>query len=153
LAITMALEVPQAVISAADLSADALHVTATNADRLGAQITLLQGDLWQAVGDHCFDVIVSNPPYIPSTECRELQAEVMREPMMALDGGTDGLDFYRRIAQGAQSHLDHNGSILLEVGIGEAQAVAVMLHENGLTDIRIHKDLNNIERMVTAIRP
>lgn len=98
LAITMKLECPDAEVHAADLSEDALNVTRLNATALHADVTVHQGDLWAACGDGCYDVIVSNPPYIPREECRTLQPEVLREPLMALDGGDDGLDFYRRIA-------------------------------------------------------
>ena len=91
LAVSMSLEVPGAQVHAADLSPDALAVTAKNAELLGASVTLHQGDLFAAVPETAFDVIVSNPPYIPSADCLTLQEEVRREPLMALDGGADGL--------------------------------------------------------------
>ena len=150
LAVSMKLEVPEAEVTAADLSADALAVTALNAETLGAGLTLCRGDLWEAVGEARYDVIVSNPPYIPREDCRTLQAEVLREPMMALDGGTDGLDFYRRIAEGAPLHLLPGGTLLLEVGLGEARDVAALLIAAGLTDCRVLRDWNDVERMVTG---
>ena len=106
LAISMALGDPRAQVHAADLSEGALAVTALNAERLYAKVILHQGDLFGSIPDGLrFDVIVSNPPYIPAADCLELQEEVRREPMMALDGGADGFEFYRRIAEEAPRFL------------------------------------------------
>ncbi len=137
LGISLALEVPGSRVHAADLSPDALAVTQQNADNLQAALTLHQGDLWQAVEGLTFDVIVSNPPYIPSLDCRELQPEVLQEPLMALDGGQDGLNFYRRIAHRTLDFLRPGGMLLLEVGMGEAQAVAQLLQQAGLRQVTI----------------
>lgn len=153
LAVTMKLACPDADVHAADLSGDALDVTQLNAAALQADVTLHQGDLFDAIGEGRFDVIVSNPPYIPREECRTLQPEVLMEPMMALDGGDDGLDFYSRIAQGAPAHLIPGGVILLEVGAGQAEDVAQLLTDAGLTNTAIHNDFNDIGRMVEAHRP
>lgn len=147
--ISMALDVPGARVHAADLSPDALEVTRCNAAHLGAQLTLHQGNLFAAVEGMRFDLIISNPPYIPTAECRELQAEVLQEPGMALDGGADGYDFYRRIAQESPAHLLPGGLVLLEVGYGQAGAVADMMAASGF-QTAIHRDLQGIERMVEA---
>lgn len=147
--ISLALEVPGAQVHVADLSADALAVTKANAQALGAKVTLHQGDLFVPVEGMAFDLIISNPPYIPTEECRSLQAEVMQEPAMALDGGADGCDFYRRIAAAAASHLRPGGVVLLEVGCGQAEAVAAMLEASGFR-CAVHKDLQGIRRMVEA---
>ena len=97
-----------------------------------------------------FDVIVSNPPYIPSQEIDSLQREVKSfEPRLALDGGADGLDIYRRIAQDAFKYLNRNGSIIMEVGKGQAQAVAKMF-KGGAYSV-IMKDFNDVERYVKII--
>ena len=151
LAVSMALNVPTAAVEAADLSADALAVTKKNRDALHARVTLHQGDLLDAVGDARYDVIVSNPPYIPAEDCKALQAEVRREPHMALDGGADGLDFYRRIASDAPKHLEDGGRLLLEVGFDQAERVAALLRET-MTDVRTHKDYQGILRMVEATK-
>ena len=124
-----------------------------NAMALDAAVTLHQGDLWDAVGSGCYDVIVSNPPYIPREECRTLQPEVLLEPLMALDGVDDGLDFYRRIADGALQRLLPCGVLLLEVGAGQSEEVALLLRQAGLTEVAVHQDLNDIGRMVEAHRP
>lgn len=148
LAVSMALEVPGAQVHAADLSPDALAVTAKNAELLGASVTLHQGDLFAAVSETAFDVIVSNPPYIPSADCLTLQEEVHREPMMALDGGTDGLNFYRRIASDAPKFLRPGGVLLLEVGFDQAEAVMALLAD--FADVRAHEDYQHIPRMIEA---
>lgn len=147
--LSIATLVPHAQITLADISAGALEVAKKNAHDLNAEVTLRHGDLFNAVGREKFDLIVSNPPYIPSEEVPLLQKEVRFEPELALDGGQDGLDFYRRIAQEAPAHLAEGGSIYLEVGIDEAQAVLEMLR--GQIDSSasgIIQDLCNIDRIV-----
>ncbi len=149
--ISIALACPDADVHAADLSADALAVTKLNAERLGARLTLHQGDLLDAVPARpLYDLIVSNPPYIPSAECLELQAEVRREPLMALDGGADGLDIYRRIAQDAARRLTVGGTLLMEVGAGQAREVMTLCQAAGLIPVAIHEDYQHIERIVEA---
>jgi len=151
LAVSMALEAPQAQVHAADLSAGALIVTRLNAERLQARVSLHQGDLFAALPEGLrFDVIVSNPPYIPAQDCLTLQEEVRREPMMALDGGADGLDFYRRIAQGAPALLNPDGVLLLEVGFDQAEAVAALCRASGFASVQAHEDYQHIQRMVEA---
>ena len=148
--ISAALAVPAAQVHMADLSPDALAVTRRNAEALGAHVTLHQGDLFAAVAGLKFDLIVSNPPYIPAGECPELQPEVLREPVMALDGGADGLDFYRRIAREAPLHLTAGGMVFLEVGWDQAEAVCALMRETGFREARAHVDLQGILRMVEA---
>lgn len=149
LGITLALEVPSAQVDMADLSEDALAVTRKNAERLDAQVSLLRGDLWDAVDARQYQLIVSNPPYIPDEDCLALQTEVMREPLMALKGGTDGLDFYRRIAAGLRKHLLPGGVLLLEVGFDQAERVAELLRAAGC-ETACHEDYQHILRMVEA---
>ncbi len=149
LGITLALEAPSAQVDMADLSEDALAVTRKNAERLGAQVSLLRGDLWDAVDARQYQLIVSNPPYIPDADCLALQAEVMREPPMALKGGMDGLDFYRRIAAGLRKHLLPGGVLLLEVGFDQAERVAELLRAAGC-ETACHEDYQHILRMVEA---
>ena len=151
LAVSMALGDPRAQVHAADLSEGALAVTALNAERLYAKVILHQGDLFGSIPDGLrFDVIVSNPPYIPAADCLELQEEVRREPMMALDGGADGYDFYRRIAEDAPRLLKEGGVLLMEVGFDQAQGVIALCREAGFTSAVAHEDYQHIERMVEA---
>ena len=151
LAVSMALGVPDAEVHAADLSEGALAVTALNAGRLHAKVTRHQGDLFSSIPKGMqFDVIVSNPPYIPAADCLELQEEVRREPMMALDGGADGYDFYRRIAKDAPRFLKAGGVLLMEVGYDQAQGVMALCREAGFREVMAHEDYQHIERMVEA---
>lgn len=148
--ISVALEAPHAAVHAADLSEGALSVTRRNANALGAAVTLHQGDLFSAVEGMTFDLIVSNPPYIPAAECLALQEEVLCEPSMALDGGTDGYDFYRRIAQQAPAHLKTGGMVFLEVGWNQGDSVRQLMMEAGFRHACVHPDLQGIPRMVEA---
>lgn len=150
IAVSMALEVPSARVDAADLSSGALEVTGRNAKALGANITLNQGNLFAAVGDQRYHLIVSNPPYIPSRDCLTLQEEVLQEPSMALDGGTDGLDFYRRIANESPAHLLEGGVVMLEVGFDQGETVAELMRQAGFTQVEVHLDYQQIPRMVVA---
>ena len=152
IAVTLKHECPHADVTAADLSTDALAVASSNAKLNQTDIRFVQGDLWQPVEGEVFDMILSNPPYIPTQDCETLQQEVIQEPRMALDGGADGLDFYRRIANGALSHLAPGGLIAVEVGISEAQDVASLFTNAGLHDVQIIKDLYGVERIVSARR-
>ncbi len=151
LAVSMVLGDPRAEIHAADLSADALAVTQLNAERLHARVTLHQGDLFDALTvPPRYHLIVSNPPYIPAADCLALQEEVRREPMMALDGGADGYDFYRRIAEDAPWFLCPGGTLLMEVGYDQAGRVMALCWNAGLTPIAIHEDYQHIPRIVEA---
>ena len=152
IAVTIKHECPHAAVTAADLSTDALEVAASNARLNRADIRFVQGDLWQPIEGETFDLILSNPPYIPTQDCDTLQEEVMQEPRMALDGGTDGLDFYRRIASGALPHLRPSGMIAVEVGMGEADDVAALFTASGLCDVQIINDLYGVARIVSACR-
>ena len=142
---------PGADVTLADCSRDALEVVRENARRLGVDVELRHGDLFRAVWHQKFDLIASNPPYIPTGDLPLLQREVQREPRLALDGGGDGLDFYRRIAADAQEHLNPGGSIYLEVGAGQADAVRALLTERmECAEAGVINDLNGIPRVVWA---
>lgn len=153
LAVSMALGVPNADVHAADLSEGALAVTKLNAERLRAKVTLHQGDLFDALPNSNasqVNLIVSNPPYIPAADCLCLQEEVRREPLMALDGGADGFDFYRRIAEDAPWFLQPGGTLLMEVGFDQADTVMALCEAAGLTPVAIHEDYQHIPRIVEA---
>lgn len=118
LAILAAHAFPNAAIDAVDLSNDALDVAARNlADHgLSDRITLKHGDLFEAIGDARYDLIISNPPYVDAEGMAALPEECLHEPSMAFDGGADGLDLVRRIIDGAKSRLSDGGGLLCEVG-------------------------------------
>lgn len=142
---------PRAEVTLTDISRDALDVAKKNAQALSLDVALRPGDLYRAVGRERFDFIVSNPPYIPHGDLADLQREVRHEPMLALDGGRDGLDLYRRIAEEADRHLNPGGAVYLEVGIGQATAVLSLLKMNlNCAACGTTKDLNGIDRVVWA---
>lgn len=146
---------PEAAGTAVDISAAALAVAGENAEAIGvsSRLTLVESDLFDGMpAGQTFDIIVSNPPYIPAADIAGLAADVQREPRGALDGGSDGLDFYRRIAAGCGTWLKPDGLLAFEVGIGQAQQVAELCWQAGLTVTALRKDYAEIERMVFATR-
>lgn len=140
---------PGAEVWAADISEAALSLAKENAERLGAEVKFVRGDLFSPVTGEKFHVIVSNPPYIPESLRGRLQAEVEREPALALFAGDDGLVFYRRIVQEAPAHLLPGGRLCLEIGDGQGDAVKALLYEE-FADIQILNDLNGLPRVVSA---
>lgn len=139
-----------ATVVASDISDAALSLARENAASLGAQVEFVRGDLFENA-EGKFSVILSNPPYIPTAEIASLQTEVKDfEPLCALDGGEDGLAFYRRIAEEAPARLYDGGVLLLEVGAGQAEKVAEML--SGKFRTETVKDLQGVERIVKAVK-
>lgn len=138
-----------AEVSASDVSEGALQVARANALNVGADIKFIKSDMWTDIADE-FDVIVSNPPYIPTEDIKTLDGRVKGfEPLLALDGGNDGLRFYREIALGLDGHLAKDGALLLEFGINQADAVAGIFADY---DTRIIKDMAGIERIAIVKR-
>ena len=127
-----------------DISRDCLALARENAALNGIPGKFLLTDMFSDISDS-FDLICVNPPYIPTSELASLQAEVKREPVLALDGGADGLDFYRRIARDYAAHLNPGGHMLLEVGIGQAEGVGAMFRRP-----RIVKDVCGVDRVVVV---
>jgi len=152
-------EVPGARVLATDISGDALEVAASNVASLGLEdrVFLGQGDLFEpTIGTEFahMDVLVSNPPYVPSGDIPSLAPEISRyEPRLALDGGPDGLDFYRRIAEGVPSRLTSRGFVALEVGDGQAAWVSEMLERAGLVDLEEIRDYSGAVRAVIGSAP
>ena len=152
LAVTLKKLLPALRVTAADISADALALARLNAERLGADVDFRHGDLFAPVPGERFALILCNPPYIPTGELDGLQEEVRREPALALDGGPDGLSFYRRIAREAPAHLTDGGRLLLEIGSTQGEAVSALLREAGFAQVRVQRDLAGLDRVVTARR-
>ena len=139
----------KAKVTAVDISADALELAKENAEANEADILFIQSDLFSRIRGR-FDIIVSNPPYIPSAEIQTLQREVKDyEPRLALDGGADGLDMYRRIAKDASKYLNRGGVLIMEVGAGQAQEVVKLFKSCAYS--MILKDFNNIDRYVKVV--
>lgn len=138
--------------AAVDISAEALAVAKFNAIKFHVEdrVEFFCGDLFAPLTGKTFNAIVSNPPYIPTRELDALQAEVRREPRLALDGGADGLNFYRRIISDAPRFLATGGLLAVEVGINQAAAVKALMEAAGFVDVKIFKDLAGIERVVAG---
>ena len=146
---------PQSRGTAVDISAAALVVAGENAENIGVseRLTLVESDLFSKLDcNKKFDIIVSNPPYIPAAAIAGLAADVQKEPLGALDGGADGLDFYRRIVSGCEIWLQPDGLLAFEVGIDQAQSVCQLCRQAGLIVTAVRKDYAEIERMVFATR-
>jgi release factor glutamine methyltransferase len=137
-----------------DRSAEALEAARTNAEALGlgARVRFAQGD-WTEGLDGPFDLVVSNPPYIPSATCLALDPEVRdHDPRLALDGGLDGLDAYRLILGGIGRVLTPAGRVVLELGIGQAAPVAAIALSHGFVVAGLHSDLAGIPRALVLQR-
>lgn len=149
LIITLLTNLPNSFGTAIDISKEALEVALKNAKthRIENKLQFLESDLFSNIPDVEFDIIISNPPYIPSKEISNLQAEVrIYEPLLALDGGINGLDFYKRIAELSQKFLKKDGKIFLEIGYGQKKEVEEIFIKNNFELIEVKKDLSNIDR-------
>ena len=146
---------PLAEGTAVDISSAALAVATENAERLGVRerFAPVLSDLYSKlpVGEQ-YDVIVSNPPYIPSEDIAALAADVQKEPKGALDGGRDGLDFYRKIIAGASAYLLPEGLLAFEIGIHQGDAVTQLCRDHGFGVTAVRKDYAGIERMIFATK-
>lgn len=153
IAIALARELPEAHVVAVDVSEAAAAVATANAARagVGARVQVVVG-AWTAPLDPAlrFDVIVSNPPYVPTGDLASVAPEVRAEPALALDGGADGLAAYRALLPGAVARLVAGGRLLLEVGAGQAEAVAAICVAAGLEGVGWHADLAGVARVVAG---
>ncbi len=148
-------ERPHAKALGVDLSEEALAVARDNAANLGLgnRLALLRGDWTEGLADTSFDLVVSNPPYIPTAEIDTLDPEVKdHEPRLALDGGEDGLDAYRLLAPEALRVLRPDGLVAFEIGHTQADDVTAIFRDAGALDIRVHRDLAQRDRVVTAAK-
>ena len=154
IAVSLAKYVPDCYVYAADISEEALQVAIQNSmqnDIAEDKIEFIESDLFDEMENHKFDIIVSNPPYIPTEEIKLLEKEVQQEPISALDGGKDGLIFYRAIIEQASKHLYRSGYICLEIGYNQKTEVEKLLKEDGsYTNIHTKKDLYGNDRVVIA---
>ncbi len=140
----------KAKVVAVDISEEALKLASENAKNNGATVEFIKSNMFDELGGYKFDMIISNPPYIKSEEILTLQKEVKSfEPMIALDGGLDGYDFYRIIAKNTSELLNKGGILLLECGIGQAETIKDMLTD--FTSVEIIKDYENIDRIIKAV--
>jgi release factor glutamine methyltransferase len=154
IAVVLACRLPGASVTAVDISSAALVVARRNAGRNGVVIEFLLGSLLEPVAGRHFDLIISNPPYIPSSDIETLESEVRDyDPRAALDGGADGLDVYRAMIPDAAARLNPGGWLLVEVGIGQAAGVAQMFRAAGnYAEPIITCDGAGVERVVGALK-
>jgi len=155
IAIALAKELPAARVIATEVSAPAAALARRNAERNGVadRVEVREGDLWAPVAGERFDLIVSNPPYIATSVIATLSPEVRREPVLALDGGADGLAFYDRICAGARDHLEPGGALVVEHGFDQADAVRARFEAAGLEHVTLVNDLGKNPRVTWAIAP
>ena len=148
--LTLGSELPLSKVTLSDVSKGALAVIKKNAQILGLEnkVKIIVSDLFQNISEK-FNVIVSNPPYIASRDILGLETSVRDyEPKIALDGGADGLTFYKKIIPAAKKFLLPKGKIFFEIGFDEADAVKAILSENNFSDIKVYKDLAELDRVV-----
>jgi release factor glutamine methyltransferase len=153
-ALTLARERPTSSVVATDVSEDALSVARDNAARLGAyNVAFRRGDLFDALDPALrFDLVTGNAPYIRSGEIPTLAPDVRDfEPRLALDGGDDGLAVVRKIVQSAPAHLRSAGVLAVEVGKGQAPAVAELFARTGFTEVELRRDYARVERVVSGV--
>jgi release factor glutamine methyltransferase len=153
-ALALAKELPAAEVVATDASEGALAVARANAERngLAARVRLVAGDLTGPL-DGVFELIVSNPPYVPRGQLPRLAPEVQREPRAALDGGPDGLDVLRRLIPAARAHLAPGGWLAVEHGHDQGAAVRALFIAAGYADVATTRDLAGNERVTAGLLP
>ncbi len=154
IALGLAKELPAAQVIATDISPEAVAIAVRNVERnaMTERIWVRHGDLFAAVAGETFDLIASNPPYIATAVIATLSPEVRREPVLALDGGADGMVFYDRILAAAMTHLNAGGALLVEHGYDQADAVRVRFERAGFTAVTLVHDLAKQPRVTWARR-
>ena len=155
LAISILKELPNPRAVATDISASALKVARRNAERHGVtdRLRLIDSDLYSAMAsDDVFDLLVSNPPYVPEADLKSLQPEVQYEPAVALAGGVDGLAIIRRILRDAPRFLCAGGHLIFEIGFGQSESVGALVGARDWQMIEIRRDLQGIPRTVVVRR-
>ena len=151
IAISISKLIKNCLVYASDISKDALKIADENSSRNSANVLFLESDLFAEISNlYKFDIIVSNPPYIEKSIIETLSEEVKKEPILALDGGEDGLDFYKKISKSAKEYLKENGYLAFEIGYNQRNAVMEILNENGYRNIYSRKDLGGNDRIVVG---
>lgn len=146
IAVSIKKYIPEAEVFASDISIKALQLAKIN--NIDNNINFIESNLFENINNE-FDIIVSNPPYIRTEEIKSLSKEVQNEPLIALDGGQDGLDFYRDIIKQAHNYLKSNGKLCLEIGDEQKDAITQILKSNfNYTNIKYYKDLQGNDRVI-----
>lgn len=149
IAITLAKHIKNADVTAVDISDAALNLASENARDNDVVISFVKSNIYDSI-DEKFDMIVSNPPYISDNERNKLQKELSYEPEIALFSGEDGLNMIREIINSSDYYLNKKGIIIIEIGYDQGEAVKDLLNQSGFKDIRITKDYNDFDRVVSA---
>ncbi len=155
IAVSVAKYLDNVRITATDISEKALQVARINAriNRVEDKIVFLRSNLFEAISDKRYALCVCNPPYIPSAEIDNLQPEVRHEPRLALDGGEDGLDFYRRMIKEAGQYLEKDSYLIMEMGFGQKDAIKDIVGASGIFKTnKIIKDYSGIDRIILVSR-
>lgn len=148
ISITLALELKNAFITGADISKDALKVCNINLDKYQIDnVEFIYSNLFENIKNK-YDIIISNPPYIKSEDMNFLQEEVKKEPVLALDGGVDGLDFYKTISEESRDYLKKDGFLIFEIGHDQYDKVKEILINNKYIDINYKKDIQGFKRVI-----
>lgn len=154
IAVSLARYLPECRVTAIDIMPAALAAAKKNAQANGVadRVHFIESNLFESIPEEKFDVIVSNPPYVRTEEIRSLQKEIREyEPISALDGGADGLLFYREIIKSSKAYLKTGGMLAFEAGYDQAADVARMLSGSFFKNVMTYKDLSGIDRVVTSI--
>lgn len=150
IAVSLAKNLEDAKIFATDISEEAISIACKNSDLNETKVDFFKSNLFENVPNEKFDIIVSNPPYISSEEMKTLSEDVLKEPELALNGGQDGLHFYREISKCAVKFLSEGGMLAFEIGYKQGEDVKNILTENGYKNIEIFKDYSSNDRVVIA---
>ena len=154
IAITLALERPNGIVAALDISPDALGLARDNAQHLQANVTFTQSNWFAAIAPTPqFDVILSNPPYIVPGDAHLTQGDLRFEPAIALADAVDGLESYRQLARGAQRRLKPGGVLIVEHGYDQGESVPALLRAAGFTQVVMRRDLAGHPRVTEAVKP
>lgn len=153
IAVSLAKYLKNVDITALDISKNALKIAKRNAraNKVEEKITFIESNLFDNLSNNKYDIIVSNPPYIKKDEIKNLDKEVKKEPLLALDGGIDGLDFYRKIVKNAYKYLNNKGILCLEIGFNQKEDVTNLLEKEGkYRNFYCKKDLGQNDRIIIA---
>lgn len=151
IAVAVKHNLPSIQVCASDISEDALSLAKENAQKNSVCIEFKQGDLFEPWENRKFGMIISNPPYVATKDMEKLERELFFEPACALDGGCDGLDFYRDIVLDAKEHLVCGGMLMFEIGFDQGDALRFLLAKQGFGEIKVEKDYSGLDRVVSCI--
>ncbi len=154
IAVSLAKNLTKSCVDAIDISNNALAVAKQNAklNMVEERINFIESNLFSNVGSYDYDCIVSNPPYISASEMKVLPLNVTKEPKLALYGGIDGLDFYKKIINKSADFLKVEGMLIFEIGYKQGKEVSMLMQKKGFINVEIKKDFNNLDRIVLGYK-